>query len=368
MDEWNLWMSGSMEQAFFSKAPEPKAGAKPKRKPNANRPLYRKRAHMELKALDGNLRSILGAGLELFDAAADPVQLGTLPRTLVLHTDEASTNVAMACWLLCKSGLRVMYTRDPFHRAWNDCKNSLIQAGQYWVALLCRVVFNLPYGPYDGRAWWEKLSQQANDMEGILPVGGPIWREFYPLVCKDHGCFPPSWAPGHMQAMLQVVASTCAGAKGGRMAMNRWFGYLQCIPQHQNHWHSRCLLVLLIGMRAGLYRDHLEFALWGGPTAKSAQQRSRRTRRRRKPLLRMSLEPLGLRPQHRRRTPRDRSQAASRTFNSCGRHARTTSILQGPLHPTSEWSSWPGCTSRSWSPSLPPTRRMPVCRDPRWSR
>ena len=122
------------------------------------------------------------------------------------------------------------------------------------------------------------MVQQCEDLPKLVPVTGPIWRAFYPLVCRDHGV-TPTYEAGHMAAMLQVAADCCSGSKKPRMAMNRWFGYVNCIAEHHDVWHSRCLLVLLIGMRLGIYRDHLEFPLWGGRPQRGSSRRTSRTTR-----------------------------------------------------------------------------------------
>eukprot|EP00974_Lingulodinium_polyedra_P026116 2521728-Lingulodinium_polyedra.AAC.1 len=143
-----------MEAAFFAPEPAPEGGERQKkrRKKNPNPQFHRMAAYLQLKALDKVLRQRTGQGLEAFDPLQGQVPSGFPPPTLVLHMDEAGTNVAMACWLQYSAKLRVMFTRDPFHRCWNDCKNALAQSGQYWAVLLCRVVFNLAYGPWDGCA------------------------------------------------------------------------------------------------------------------------------------------------------------------------------------------------------------------------
>ena len=244
-----------------------RAGRRPKkRKKNPNALFQRKSAHLQLKALDGVLRQRTGRGLEALDPAIEQRPVSFPPPTLVLHMDEASTNVTMVYWMQYAAGLRVLFTRDPFHRYWNDAKAALVQVGQYWAVLLCRVVFNLPYGPWDGKAWWEKMVQQVGDMVFLLPVDGPIWGELYPRVCLDHG-ETPTWTHQHKAAILQRAAFECTKAKLERMAINRWLSYVSCSPKHLPQWHSRCLLALMIGMRDGTYRDRKEFALWEGPAA-----------------------------------------------------------------------------------------------------
>ena len=98
-------------------------------------------AHLELKALDKVIKARTGLGLEPFGAGSTE---GAYPhRTLVLHMDEASVNLSAFCFLAFRKRLRVLFTRDPFHRAWNDAKLALSSTNQFWVTLLCRVVMNV---------------------------------------------------------------------------------------------------------------------------------------------------------------------------------------------------------------------------------
>ena len=184
----------------------------------------------------------------------------------MLHGDEASPNLALACWLSYATRARVLWTRDPYLRAWNDSKLALSTTGQLWVSLLARVVYNVVYGPWEGCAWWEKMCAQTRDTAAMLPVDGPVWSAFYPLVCDDRGLEPL----GTLEHRTQVLQDLCVDlqqAKLPRMAMNRWFSYVGCVHKHAPVWHGRLLMALLIGMRTGVYRDHLEFPLWTGTAA-----------------------------------------------------------------------------------------------------
>ena len=118
-EEFQLWQSGRMEETFFAAEAPPVAGAdgrpKKKRKVAVTRALPRHSACVQLRALDKVLRQRTGAGPEQFPGTPEG-EVPLLPlRTLVLHTDEASSNLALVCWLAYRSGIRVLFTRDPFH-------------------------------------------------------------------------------------------------------------------------------------------------------------------------------------------------------------------------------------------------------------
>ena len=189
--EADLWASGEMEQAFFSGQAEDVEGLpaaeepphKRRRKAAKLKHPPRKTALLQLKCLDGILQARLGHGLEAYV----PDNSRPFPRiapTLTLHTDEASSNISMACYLLYKLKARVLFTRDPHHRYWNDAKAALVATRQYWIVILARVVLRLPYGPWEGHGWWQKLTEQAEDSANTLQVNSSIWGEFYPMIVQ----------------------------------------------------------------------------------------------------------------------------------------------------------------------------------------
>ena len=50
--------------------------------------------------------------------------------------------------------------------------------------------------PWEGDAFWEKLCDSAQDLTKLLPISGPIWNYFYPLISKEMGQ-PPTWTDAH---------------------------------------------------------------------------------------------------------------------------------------------------------------------------
>ena len=256
-----------------------RAPPKKKRKKAAGKSAPRKQAQVELRALDGLLRKRLDRGLEFFLPGESPAGYDSVPPVLVLHTDEASTNISLLSWLQWSLKARTLFCRDPYRRPWNDSKLALQDCGQYWAVLLARVAFNLPYGLWDGQAWWGKLIQQAEDAAKVLPVEGPIWQEFYPRVCRDRG-WPVKDELAHRKWALEETMQLTSRAKGSRMALNRWFGYLACLPDHLPEMNTRLLLILLIGMRLNVYRDRQEFPLLGRSCSGSHPARRRRSSRR----------------------------------------------------------------------------------------
>ena len=65
--------------------------------------------------------------------------------------------------------------RDIFHREWNDCMGAITASGFWFVVLLTSMVFNLPYVPWDGSAWFQKMVEGAEDLCKKSGVAGLLF-------------------------------------------------------------------------------------------------------------------------------------------------------------------------------------------------
>ena len=170
------------------------------------------------------------------------------------------------CWYLAyhiKS--RVVFVRDILHREWNDCTLALRQAGLWWVVLLTTVVFNFPFGPWNGAAWWQKLLEGSNEYLSLEQWGNPLFKTMYPYICRDRGEAPVG-TPEHMQLILrETVDSEAFRKKGEKTALRRWFSWMGASHFHDRVWHARLCVLYSIAMRLGLYRGFEETPWWGGP-------------------------------------------------------------------------------------------------------
>ena len=174
LEEYDLWKSGDMETALSShlKLQQKQRVSRRKRKIDKTPKWFRQGAFIEAKALDGLSRNRLIAGLEHFCGGAGVGPGLAPPPTLVLHMDEASSNVSLLCWLQYKAGLWVMVYSGPSHRCWNDGKLSILLSSQYWVVLMCRLVYNFTHGYWGGHSCFEKLKTAGEEAIKLLPVKG----------------------------------------------------------------------------------------------------------------------------------------------------------------------------------------------------
>ena len=272
---WSEW-----EQNFFNLelaldhrekvAATPKGKAKPRRKVRA--PLsvrtVRAGAYQHLRALDKIMMQGTGSGLSQFSVtAADKIinplrAVQGLPQTLVLHLDEGSTAFAI-CWYMAYSlKLRFAPIRDIFHREWNDIRLALGDTNLWWCILLTTMVFNIPYGPWEGGHWWGKMVGAMAAYVARAGYTSPLFSALYELICKDQN-ITPSGTTQHRQMIFDsLMTGEAFTQKGPRVALKRWFSWIDSFKFADKCWHSRLLGLIMWGMCAGVYKDFTEVPLW----------------------------------------------------------------------------------------------------------
>ena len=193
----------------------------------------RESAHMHIRALDKQLELTTGKGLSQFEGWEDDAnevarQLlheDVIPPTFCLHLDQGSPAYCMTWFLMRHVGLRMLSIPDPFHRSWNDIKMGVGRRLRF-VILLMVVVFNLPFGPWDGGAWYEKLLDLSEEMAKSLNTATPLFIALYELLCSDLGVEPHGDA-AHRQNMFDRLFSSAAfRTRGAKISLRRWFGFV----------------------------------------------------------------------------------------------------------------------------------------------
>eukprot|EP00974_Lingulodinium_polyedra_P053391 5129326-Lingulodinium_polyedra.AAC.1 len=177
--------------------------------------------------------------------------------------------MAAAMFMQYHVKLRMIGIMDIFHREWNDVSLALQRAGCWSAVLLSTLAFNVPFGPWDGSAWWEKMKESAQDMQARDPWGGPLFEALYEGICSDTGSFAPG-TEEHKRSLLQSL-STSDGflQKGPHVALKRWFSWFAAAAWHDKCWHSRLLAMAHLAVKAGIYKAAWECPFLGGPEVSS---------------------------------------------------------------------------------------------------
>ena len=286
--EWQTFL-----ETFFSThkpvaAPKPKGKGKAKAKAKAGvkRPrganYERLSAHRLMRTLDYLLLLVYGCGLARFCPTGEFSPLASRP-LLVLCQDEGSPGFAMVWFLLYKTKARVLSLRDPFHRFWNDVCAALKGCGLWWPVLLTTVAFNFTHGPWAGAAWWEKLVGGAREYFQLEDVDSPLFSSFYAAICRDKGLPAVGTTSHKAKTLAEAGADRSLQAKGAKVALRRWFGWVGAATSHDAGWHTRLLVLYFVALRLKLYKKNWTPHLGGeGLTARRKTWRTRKTQAKRR--------------------------------------------------------------------------------------
>ena len=238
----------------------------------------RESGHMHIQALDKQLELATGKGLIQFretdrdakQVAKDFLERDVIPPVLNLHLDQGSPAYCMTWFLLGWVGLRMNAIPDPFHRSWNDVKMGVGKRLRF-VVLLMVVVFNLPFGPWQGGAWYEKLLTMSEEMAQSMNAANPLFIALYELLCADHGLEPVGDATHRKMVFDLTFSSDAFRTRGEKVSLRRWFGWLSAAHKFLPHWHSKLMGIVGLGQVQGVYKSYLDVPLWV-PAVKPPQE------------------------------------------------------------------------------------------------
>ena len=254
---WRQLVTAALNQ---DKTPaKPKIKPKAKAKARAKPPAERLAALGYMKAMEKSLQLMTGANLAAFQPKADKVEGGysLLPhRTLSVVIDQGSDGWSLMFYLLHKCRLRLVTKFDIYHRESNDIQGAVKAAGQWSVCVLSGMVHNLNYGPWEGSAWFKKLVTGATEYFAVASWDDPLFQMLASAVARDKSTDLLSHE-SHEEALKTIFEEVRAGSvftkKGPRTSFRRFFSWYDSETWHDQHWHSRLLIIMYIGLRMKIY-------------------------------------------------------------------------------------------------------------------
>lgn len=195
--------------------------------------------------------------------------LATMPRILVLHTDEGSSNLAAVNHLQRRTML--LLQRDPAHREWNDIRNAVKQANCNSLVLMLTFTFNTPYGPWEGGKW-HKSNQQACEVINELGPADALCAALRQSILRDKAVYNDLgelYTAGNKQQIRHVLDPDDFKHKGKKISLTRWFDFFGRLEERLPCWHSFYLVMLFQGIASGIITSREDFPtlLRRGPVA-----------------------------------------------------------------------------------------------------
>ena len=112
---------------------------------------------------------------------------------LISVSDQGGINRAGLDYLVYKLGLSMHIQFDPYHRGWNDLKDTLKKSkGDLFKCFLSfALVFNVNYGPFGSKEWFQRKQSMATDLVNSTSPHEEPFVSFIPWICKERSCRAP---------------------------------------------------------------------------------------------------------------------------------------------------------------------------------
>ena len=257
------------QAAFVTKCKDPAVGkgkAKAKAKLQLRRPRAgetavgkeRRTSAAAARALDNALRLVdlrEGKGLAEFLPACGEGQPFVTRPLLVCHFDECSVNLAWCNWMMYSQGLRLIGIRDIYHREWNDTQLALKASGLWSLVLLTTVAFNFVYGPWNGSKFFSELQEACQDFAKRTNCSSPLFEVLYSEIAAEQGLRATGSLAQKQKVLTALPKSRGLRTRGPRVAMRRWFSWIEAATWHSECWWSRVLILAYAGVRSGLFHS-----------------------------------------------------------------------------------------------------------------
>ena len=161
---------------------------------------------------------------------------------------------------------------DPFHDPWRQLDISMAECGLKTSMILSSIGHNLDFGPWDGQAFWQQEKDTAAEVVALMGPDDPLLDFFWPRICWDLGLDPEA-DDAKEKYIKELKSFSWLKKKGPRVCMTRWGTWAEAHEFRAPYHHSRLLLLVALGLRAGWLtgRKPTDIAMLQKLTAKAAR-------------------------------------------------------------------------------------------------
>lgn len=174
---------------------------------------------------------------------------------LCLNIDEGSKGFS-AVWFLC-AGMRgrILWLRDPSHRAWRDFDLTVTHLG--WKSTILEGLFcnNLRFAPWMSESFWAQIKETLEKWIEQDTVDDEIFVALYSKICQDKGrVLDEAYGTReHMQAILIGMRTDALFlSKGTKIAMRSFWGWPRAMQENLiPSWHTLLAILCFFGIKEG---------------------------------------------------------------------------------------------------------------------
>ena len=164
---------------------------------------------------------------------------------LVSLTDQGSLNRAGLDYTMYKLGACILPLYDPYHRVWNDLRDSLKKVSTLFKTFLSfALFFNINYGPAGSKSWFQKKQAKRKEFIERMDAHSNPFLQYLPFIQEERGLLEPSDHTGREEVFNTIHRLNNFNCLGPVAKLMRWFSWFSCEKFFEGEiWMTKMLMV-----------------------------------------------------------------------------------------------------------------------------
>ena len=160
-------------------------------------------------------------------------------------SDQGSLNRAGLDYSVYKLGLCILPLWDPYHRCWNDLRDSLKKVGTLFKTFLSfALFFNINYGPSGSKTWFQKKQAKRTEFVNQKSAHSNPFLQYLPYIQEERGLPEPADSTGKEGVFNSIWTLNNFNALGPVAKLMRWFSWFQCDHYYSGEiWFTKMVMV-----------------------------------------------------------------------------------------------------------------------------
>ena len=176
---------------------------------------------------------------DAFDASQVPL--------LCSVSDQGGINRASLDYCCYKLKLPLLVLFDPFHRCWNDIKDTLKKTppNLFKTMIAFSLLWNCNYGPAGSKEWHHKKRQKLENLMDLSNAHSQPFISFLPFICAERGLEEPHDADGRDRVFQSMQSLNSIQVLGPLVKLMRWFSWFEAEKFYRGENYCNKLLMLM---------------------------------------------------------------------------------------------------------------------------
>ena len=161
-------------------------------------------------------------------------------------TDQGGLNRASLDYVVYKLGLPLLVLYDPYHRAWNDLKDSMkaTKTNLFKTMLAFSLLWNVNYGPQGSKEWFGRKQQRLQDLISNFTPNSEPFLSFVAYICAERNIEEAIDNESREKLWESLTSLNTTSALGPLVKIMRWFSWFECEKHYQGENFATKLLMM----------------------------------------------------------------------------------------------------------------------------